>query len=136
MGRIYGLGGMAAGYGNAADQFVAEWRRKKQARDPRYTFGFGYGLDANGMGALPPPRSNNSANPLHYPFTSPINGVTLDRERTGRRTWDVNTDGVANYGLVPDWMADMRNISGPEITDDLANGAETYLEMWHRTETH
>jgi hypothetical protein len=88
------------------------------------------------MGALPPPRSNNSANPLHYPFTSPINGVTLDRERTGRRTWDVNTDGVANYGLVPDWMADMRNISGPEITDDLANGAETYLEMWHRTETH
>ncbi len=29
----------------------------------------------------------------------------------------------------------MRNISGPEITDDLANGAEAYLEMWRRTET-
>ncbi len=54
MGRIYGLGGMAVNCSNAADQFVAEWQRKKQSRDPRYTFGYGYGLDANGMGALPP----------------------------------------------------------------------------------
>ncbi|NKZ02959.1 Coagulation factor 5/8 type domain-containing protein [Actinomadura latina] len=136
MSRIYGLGGMATGYGNASDRFVAEWKRNKQASDSRYTFGYGYGLDANGMGALPPPRSNNSANPLRYPFTSPINGVTLDRERTGQRTWDVNTDGVANYGLVPDWIADMRNISGQEVIDDLARGAEAYLEMWHRAETH
>ncbi|MFA1538420.1 Coagulation factor 5/8 type domain-containing protein [Actinomadura monticuli] len=133
--RIYGLGGMVAGYGNASDRFVAEWRRNKQYRDPRYAFGYGYGLDANGMGALPPPRAGNSANPLRYPFTSPVNGVVLDRQSTGQRTWDVNTDGVANYGLVPDWIADMRDISGPEIIDDLANGAETYLEMWRRAET-
>nr|WP_243715974.1 dipeptidase [Actinomadura darangshiensis] len=134
MGRIYGLGGMATGYGNAADQFAAEWKRKKESRDPRYTFGYGYGLDVNGMGALPPPRADASKTPLRYPYTSPINGVTLDRLRTGERTWDLNTDGVANYGLVPDWITDMRNFGGQEIIDDMARGAEAYLEMWGRTE--
>jgi hypothetical protein len=135
MGRIYGLGGMAAGYGNASDRFVAEWNRNRQYRDPRYTFGYAYGLDANGMGALPPPRANNAGNPLRYPFPSPVGGVPLDRQRTGQRTWDVNTDGVANYGLVPDWIADMRGISGQEVVDDLARGAEAYLQMWRRTES-
>ena len=54
------------------------------------------------------PNLRHSCRGVRQPFTSPINGVTLDRERTGQRTWDLNTDGVANYGLVPDWIADMR----------------------------
>ena len=133
--RVYRLGGMITSYGHRADRFVEEWRANKANRDPSRPFGYGYGLDANGMGALPPPRPEGGAGKLRYPFTSPIDpGVTLDRQRTGRRTWDVNTDGVANYGLVPDWIADMRAIAGPELTEDLARGAETYLQMWRRTE--
>lgn len=134
--RIYRLGGMVAGYGNSADRFIAEWRRNKRLSDPGRPFGYGYGLDANGMGALPAPRANNTR-PLRYPFTSPVDpSVTLDRQRTGVRTWDLNTDGVANYGLVPDWLADIHNLGGQEITTDLARGAETYLTMWHQTENH
>ncbi|MEU6037568.1 Coagulation factor 5/8 type domain-containing protein [Actinomadura sp. NPDC047616] len=129
--RIYRLGGMITSYGSAADTFAAEWRRARQARDPGRLFGYGYGLDANGMGPLPAPRRDNQANPVRYPFTSPIDpGVTLDRQRTGLRTWDVNTEGVANYGLVPDWIADMRNVAGEEIIADMARGAEMYLRMW------
>ncbi|SPT50253.1 Coagulation factor 5/8 type domain-containing protein [Actinomadura madurae] len=135
LSRIYALGGMVTGYGTAADRFAAEWRRNKEHRDPRYLFGYGYGLDANGMGALPPPRENNGANPLRYPFTSPIDpSVTLDRQRTGLRTWDLNTEGVANYGLVPDWLADMRTVAGQGLIDDMASGAEAYLRMWRRAE--
>ncbi|XRQ04705.1 Coagulation factor 5/8 type domain-containing protein [Actinomadura welshii] len=134
--RIYRLGGMVAGYGHTADRFIAEWRRNKVLRDPARPFGYGYGLDANGMGALPAPRGDD-ANPLRYPFTSPFDpSVELDRQRTGTRTWDLNTDGVANYGLVPDWLADIRNVGGQEIIDDMARGAETYLDMWHHTENH
>jgi hypothetical protein len=134
--RVYALGGMITGYGTAADRFVQEWRRNKSFGDPGRTFGYGYGLDVNGMGALPPPRANNQDDRLRYPFTSPIDpGVTLDRQRTGLRTWDVNTDGVANYGLVPDWIADIRTVGGPEIIDDLARGAEAYLQMWARAES-
>ncbi|MFC9970163.1 Coagulation factor 5/8 type domain-containing protein [Spirillospora sp. NPDC127200] len=133
--RIYRLGGMVTSYGHAADAFVPEWRKAKELRDDRYVFGYGYGLDANGMGPLPGPRKDAAKKPLEYPYTSPVDpGVTLDRQTTGSRTWDVNTDGVANYGLVPDWIADMRNISGGEITADMARGAEAYLQMWGRAE--
>ena len=73
--------------------------------------------------------------PLRYPFTSPIDpSVTLDRQRTGLRTWDLNTEGVANYGLVPDWLADMRTVAGQGLVDDMARGAEAYLRMWRRAE--
>ncbi|MFV2171643.1 Coagulation factor 5/8 type domain-containing protein [Actinomadura sp. LOL_016] len=131
--RVYRLGGLVTGYGSAADGFVAEWARNKRSRDPRHLFGYGYGLDANGMGPLPAPRENNNANPLEYPFTSPFDpSVKLDRLRTGSRTWDLNAEGVANYGLVPDWLADVGNVGGQEIIDDLARGAETYLRMWTR----
>lgn len=134
--RVYRLGGMVAGYGSAADRFTAEWRRDKAQRDPARPFGYGYGLDANGMGALPEPRTGGDAGPLRYPFTSPIDpAVKLDRLRAGLRTWDLGTDGVANYGLVPDWIADLRAVGGPEITEDMARGAEVYLRMWRGAET-
>ncbi|HEX2315749.1 MAG TPA: Coagulation factor 5/8 type domain-containing protein [Thermomonospora sp.] len=135
--RVYRLGGMITGYGHAADHFAAEWRRNKAHRDDRYLFGYGYGLDANGMGPLPGPRTGSSANPVRYPFTSPFDpSVTLDKARTGTRTWDVNTEGVAHYGLVPDWMQDLRNVVGDELITDLARGAEAYLQMWERTTSH
>ncbi|MFD0899787.1 Coagulation factor 5/8 type domain-containing protein [Actinomadura sediminis] len=133
--RVYRLGGMIAAYGSPADRFVAEWERNKRHHDPRFAFGYGYGLDANGMGPLPAPRADAAANPLEYPFASPADpSVRLDRLRTGRRTWDLNTDGVANYGLVPDWLADVGRAGGPQITADLTRGAETYLQMWNRAE--
>lgn len=125
-GRIYALGGMITQYGHDAEHFVAEWRRTKQAH--RVT-GYGYGLDANGMGRLPAPRTGNAAGPVTYPFTT-FEGVTLDRARTGERTWDVNTDGVAHYGLVPDWIEDMRLLAGDELVRDMAAGAEAYLRTW------
>ncbi|REE96991.1 Coagulation factor 5/8 type domain-containing protein [Thermomonospora umbrina] len=135
--RVYGVGGMMTSYGHRADGFVGQWRKDKASRDERYLFGYGYGLDANGMGTLPPVRPNNAENPVRYPFTSPFDpGVTLDRAKTGSRTWDVNKEGVAHYGLVPDWMKDMQNIAGNEIINDLALGAESYLQMWQRATSH
>ena len=58
----------------------------------------------------------------------------MHQQRSGTRTCDVNIDGVANYGLFPDWVEDLRKIAGHQIVDDLANGAEAYLQMWARAE--
>lgn len=128
--RIYGLGGMITTYGFPAERFAEEWRKTRGLRTGEHRAGFGYGLDANGLGPLPAPRPNNSANPVTYPFRSFDGGVTLDRQRTGERVWDVNVDGVAHYGLVPDWIEDMRIVAGDEIVQDMAAGAEAYLRMW------
>ncbi|MER6812694.1 Coagulation factor 5/8 type domain-containing protein [Spirillospora sp. NPDC000708] len=133
LSRVYRLGGMVTSYASSAPQFIDGWKQAKAQADPKYLFGYGYGLDANGMGPLPAPRTTAAKDPLKYPFRSPVDpGVTLTRQKTGVRTWDLNTDGVANYGLVPDWIADLRHVGGSGITDDMAKGAEAYLEMWQR----
>ena len=83
----------------------------------------------NGVGGTAPPRNGN----VTYPFTSFDGGSILDRQTTGQRTWDVNTDGVAHYGLVPDWIEDIRLVGGSDIIDSLAGGAQMYLDTWGAT---
>ena len=45
---------------------------------------------------------------------------TVQQATTGQRTWDFNKDGVAQYGLYPDWIEDLRKIAGDGIVEDLA----------------
>jgi len=71
-----------------------------------------------------------------YPFQG-INGIRVNRQTAGQRTWDINTDGVAQYGLYPDWIQDLAKVAGSEgraITDDMSRGPEAYLQMWERAE--
>ena len=131
--RIYKLGGMITPYAGDSSSFVAAWKKIKPMRDPRFYFGFGYGADMNGFGKQGPPRKR-APNPVTYPFKAIDPNVTVDRNRTGSRTWDINSDGVAHYGLYPDWVEDLRKIAGDEIIEDMARGAEAYLQMWERTE--
>jgi hypothetical protein len=100
-------------------------------RDKRYYWGLGYGADMNGFGSQGPPRLG-AKNPVKYPFKSFDGAVTLDKPKTGERTWDINKDGVAQYGLYPDWVEDLRMQAGDEIVQDMARGAEAYLQMWER----
>src|SRR5690606_13898193 len=60
-------------------------------------------------------------------------GVRIKKQHSGQRVYDVNVDGVAHYGLYPDWMQDLANVSGSSaITDDMSRGAEAYLQTWER----
>jgi hypothetical protein len=129
--RIYKLGGFIAPYAGGSEGFVKKWKALKPMRDKRYYWGLGYGADMNGFGAQGPPRLG-AKNPVKYPFKSFDGAVTLDKPKTGQRTWDINVDGVAQYGLYPDWVQDLRMQAGNEIVDDMARGAEAYLEMWER----
>ena len=42
--------------------------------------------------------------------------------------------GRTEYGLYPDWIEDLRLVAGQQIVNDMANGAEAYLQMWARAE--
>lgn len=132
--RVYALGGVAVPYGFGTTQFVDEWRRMKAVADPDFPFGFGAGFDTNGFGHQPPPRPG-AAPPVEYPFPTFDGGSTVDHQRTGERVYDVNVDGFAHYGLLPDWLADLRIVAGAdgaEIVDDMGRGAEVYLQTWSR----
>ncbi|MDQ2658732.1 MAG: hypothetical protein M3Y60_15015, partial [Bacteroidota bacterium] len=55
----------------------------------------------------------------------------LRRYKTGNRYWDFNTDGMAHYGLMPDFFQDLRNIGTPHL-NVLFRSAEDYIQMWEK----
>jgi microsomal dipeptidase-like Zn-dependent dipeptidase len=134
LGRILRLGGVVGPYAGGSEDFVAYWQEARAKRDTRFFFGVGYGSDINGLGAQGPPRAGAASNPVRYPFRTFDGGTVMDRQRSGSRVYDINTDGVDHYGLYPDWVEDLRVLAGPQIVTDLANGAEAYLQMWERAE--
>ncbi|MCF2530982.1 galactose-binding domain-containing protein [Yinghuangia soli] len=134
--RVYRLGGFVAEYMHSAQGFVGESAQKAELRK-KYGVGLGYGTDMNGVGGWPGPVGPDAPNAVQYPFRSFDGGSLLDRQVTGRRTWDINTDGAAHNGLVPDWIEQIRlTPGGPGVVDELSRGAESYLTTWKATEQH
>jgi hypothetical protein len=136
--RIYKSGGFVAPYAGDSTGFVDKWRRHVGWADPRYYWGLGYGADINGLGAQGDPRGAGVRNKVTYPFRG-INGITVKKQRAGKRVYDINVDGVAQYGLYPDWIQDLTKVAGARragdgraILDDMTRGPEAYLQMWER----
>ena len=132
--RIQALGGIIGPITHEANGFVADWREIRAGRNSDFFFGVGFGSDINGLHSQPRPRSNAAANPVRYPFLSFDQKSVIDRQRSGTRVYDINTDGVDHYGLYPDWIEDLRRVGGRAIVEDMANGAEAYLQLWERAE--
>lgn len=128
--RILDAKGFIAPYAGDSDGFVAKWRRHLNWVNPKTYWGIGFGADINGLGAQGNPRADND-NPVQYPFTG-LGGVQIDQQVSGERVYDINEDGVAHYGLYPDWIEDLRKQAGDDIVKDLARGSESYLQMWER----
>jgi len=135
--RIVARGGFVASYAFAADPaegepgFLAEWRANKALPHGASITGYGFGSDVNGLGPQAPPRGSD---PLTYPFTAP-NGTTVSKQVYGSRTFDLNTDGVAQYGLYADWTTDLirhAGSDGPLLRQQLMSGAEAYTRMWEQ----
>jgi microsomal dipeptidase-like Zn-dependent dipeptidase len=127
---IYRLGGMAAARADTAPALAAKIDELKGYRSKRRFFGAGLGTDTGGFSSLPGPRPDASQTPVTYPFRALYCNVRLQRERSGGRTFDLNTDGVAHYGLIPDLLADMQQHGGGPDLRSLFRSAEAYLRMW------
>jgi microsomal dipeptidase-like Zn-dependent dipeptidase len=59
----------------------------------------------------------------------------LTRSYAGERDFDLNLDGVAHYGMLPDLWQDLKNVG---LTDEdlqpLFRSAEAYIQVWERCE--
>jgi microsomal dipeptidase-like Zn-dependent dipeptidase len=127
---LYRHGGIAASTLDTAPALVEKVRHL--GRLAGRVVGVPLGSDVGGFASLPGPST--AGGPLHYPFRSFKGDVTFRRQRTGTRVFDLNTDGVAHYGLVADLLADVeRQHGGRKALDLLFHSAEGYLRMWERT---
>ncbi|AEV81428.1 hypothetical protein ACWT_0416 [Actinoplanes sp. SE50] len=139
--RVLQAGGFVAGYAFAATDdgqgtgtFLDEWRANNALPNGNRIVGYGVGTDVNGLGTQAAPRLTAGAGPLTYPFAG-LNGTTINRQVWGTRTFDLNTDGVAQYGLYADWITDLVQQAGPDrakLRAQLMQGAEAYVEMWEK----
>jgi hypothetical protein len=130
--RLYAVGGFASATLADAARLpgkVLAFRRYSPARVPAV----GLSTDTGGFAALPGPDPRAGSDPLRYPFRAFAGGVRFARQRTGTRTFDVNRDGVAHYGLIPDLLANVeRRPRGPRALGVLFRSAEAYLQTWER----
>jgi microsomal dipeptidase-like Zn-dependent dipeptidase len=139
--RMLGVGGFVAGYafsatddGQDTGTFLDEWRANKGLANGSKITGYGVGTDVNGLGPQAAPRLDAGSRPLVYPFTA-TNGTRVAKQVYGTRTFDLNTDGVAQYGLYADWIVDLINQAGSDATllrRHLLGGAEAYTVMWEK----
>jgi hypothetical protein len=129
--RIYREKGFITPYAGDSTGFVAKWRRSLTWANPRIYWGIGFGADINGLGAQGNPRGAGVSNKVTYPFTG-LGGVKVYQQVSGRRVYDINVDGVAHYGLYPDWIQDLKMLAGDRIVRDMTRGPEAYLQMWER----
>jgi microsomal dipeptidase-like Zn-dependent dipeptidase len=131
--KLHALGGYASVTPDTAPKLAAKLRRMARFG----FFGVGIGTDTGGFASQPGPRPDASGRPLRYPFRSYDRRVTFTRERTGTRTFDLNTDGVAHYGLMADLVADMQQQrSSRRALPSLFRSAEAYLRTWQRALRH
>ena len=94
----------------------------------------GFGSDINGIHKQSKPRDDAADRPLPYPFTGYAGDVVFERQTSGERVFDLNVDGVAHYGLYPDYIADIGNQpGGQEALKYLFRSAEAYLQAWERS---
>jgi len=128
--ELYRFGGIASATLDQAPQLAAKILRFAQFRSKRHYFGVPLGTDTGGFSSLPDPRPDAVSSPVQYKFRSYDGRVVFDRQRSGTRTFDINNDGVAHYGLIPDLIADMQQHGGAAALRPLFHSAEAYLRTW------
>ncbi len=135
--RLYAIGGFATARLDDPAQLADTILKFRREKSPSHYFGVGLGSDTGGFSELPGPPSDAATNPLQYPFPSYMGNVKFAREQTGERTFDLNTDGVAHYGLVPDLLADtQQEPRGDKAMRLLFRSAQAYLDTWSAAYKH
>jgi hypothetical protein len=61
------------------------------------------------------------------------NNEPLRRHTAGRRDFDINLDGVAHYGMLPDFIQDLKNVGlTPKQLTPLFNSSEDFIQTWEK----
>jgi microsomal dipeptidase-like Zn-dependent dipeptidase len=111
---------------------VGQWLRDYQdALSVMGGRGLALGTDMNGFS----PGVPFSAAPVHYPFT--VGSNSFRKFRLGTRIYDFQTDGLAHYGMLPDFLeavAERRDLQPEQALRALYHSAEDVVAMWERAE--
>ena len=126
-------------------QFAAQVEKLRTVKAEDRLFAMGYGADMNGLATQSGPRGAD-AEPVRYPFTlfrgadwgpqfNRVQPIVFQQSVVpeGNRAFDINDEGLSHYGMIADWIEEVRLEGGKDALTDLYNSAELYLQMWEQT---
>jgi len=118
------LGGMVGlGHGANASDFVRTFHQVAEIMG--YTH-MAIGTDVGGFSALPQRDTS-----IHLVYDAGFSKCS-----SGNRSWDINLDGVAHYGLLPDyvrsWMLAGMSVQEKQV---FMSSAEHFTQMWEKCES-
>ena len=127
--REVGSGGVAIG---------TDFNGLNQQPGPRYGPNAAYGLmhDKKREKRRPVQQQlQRNHPPLAYTGNMHRTNAPFVPSRTGKRTFDFNTDGLAHIGLLPDFIRDLLHVGMTDAQlDPLFSSAEAFLRMWESCE--
>lgn len=131
---------------------LAETRAISASAGNTHLFGFGFGTDTDGLSGQEGPRGDiATGKEVKYPYTlfrgepfaslpefANSAGVVFQQPAVrapdgSGRSWSQDLDGNAHYGMMSDFVEEMRQEGTPQDMRDLFNSAEVYLQTWERT---
>ena len=133
--RIGKLGGMF-GLGSAdqpADAWTAQYTIANSfisgleiSKGKTALFGDGrvsFGTDLNGLVKGAPPRAGANFYSTAFP-----------KSKTANKSWNYRTEGVAHYGMMADFLADVRTEPnyGKQVYASMMKNAEVFVDMWEK----
>jgi microsomal dipeptidase-like Zn-dependent dipeptidase len=124
MDTLSHLGGMfGVGWGNGnAQSFTQHFGMILKAMNGKNV---ALGTDINGLVVSPAPPKKTV---VRY-------DTTFQQCKTGQMIWDYNKDGVAHYGLLPDFLKHVEQLDGGvTVVQQLNQSAEHFAQMWEKCE--
>jgi microsomal dipeptidase-like Zn-dependent dipeptidase len=95
----------------------------------------GIGTDANGLEPLPK-QTPGLISTMFYEKTGLTRLQLKDSTGAVVRTWDYTQEGVAHYGLMNEFMRDVKmQPNGQDVYDHLWQSAEHFAKMWEKCES-
>lgn len=132
------------------DKVEAIWSQMAPDEKARYPIAVGYGADQNGLANQPGPRRGEGVVPVDYADITlfegqgwgpgfaaagiaPLKVAQLTIENG--KTWNVDENGVAHYGLIPDVIEQIRIESGEnrKYLEGFYRSADAYVRLWKQT---
>ncbi|HVK98904.1 MAG TPA: hypothetical protein VM553_03790, partial [Dongiaceae bacterium] len=133
--RLFRLGGQISPFNHRpSDNAAAMKQYKAEMAAFNFPIGVGMGSDIQGVTAQTDGEPDVQ---IHYPFQSVDGKVSFTQPTAGNRAWDYANEGVANYGMMAEWVEDLRQLDAKDPEDLMGifmNSAESFLQMWERAE--
>lgn len=147
LGSIIGIGGHVGLIKDLDIDSSTGWARAYHYAQALGIDRLAIGTDMNGFPTSPGPRFVRDASapgglrallpgdptrPLKYGSDLvPVVGTLLQQMALGKKSYDYNVDGMAHYGVLPDFTLDVAlQLDATESLDTFFHSAEAFIEVW------